>query len=458
MPTRANQSTRQVLLVADDPGLTTLMTQALSASRFRVTNAHDVETALSELARAHYHAALVDMRLGDERGDTVLTRARELHDPPVVVMLSGYADVNTVVSAMRNGAADFLEKPVDPSEVVARLEGALLKAAQQRKLEAYEENERRSVAPPRPTTNAMRDTLLLVDKVAATPSSGALLVGESGSGKEVLAARIHGRSNRSAGPFVRINVAAISSSMFEAELFGSVKGAFTDAKATRAGFLASADGGTILLDEIGELRPDDQPKLLRVLEERAFFPVGSDRKRTVDVRVIAATNRDPQLMVDEGRLRPDLFYRLGTVIEVPPLRERPDEILPLAEHFVSTFCLDFGRPICRLTPAAVTLLQNYSWPGNVRQVRNAIERAIMLTEGEEIRAEAFDLVNRTTRASDPGKQRSGLHDVRRDVADAEREQIVIALESAGRSRSQAARILGVSRSTLYEKLKRYNLE
>lgn len=451
-------SAHQVLVVDDDPVIVADLTRVLTAAGFVITAADTVDEALGKLSRAHYHAALIDLRLpGGSSGQTVLERARALDDPPIVMMMSGFADVTSVVAAMRDGATDFLEKPFDANQLVGRLERALLRAAKQRKLEAYEENERRSVAPPRPLTNAMRETLMLVDRVAATPSSGALLIGESGAGKEVLAARIHDQSNRRSAPFVRVNVAAIPSSMFEAELFGSLKGAFTDSKTARTGYMASADGGTILLDEIGELRLDDQPKLLRVLEERRFFPVGSDRQRTIDVRVIAATNRDPDTMLDEGRLRADLFYRLGTVIKIPPLRARADEILPLAEHFVSTFCRDFGRATCRLTPAAVALLQSYHWPGNVRQVRNAIERAIMLTEGTEIRAEAFDLTHRQPHQA-PSAGPASLHRLRRDSNDVlEREQIKIALESAGRSRAHAARILGISRSTLYEKLKRYEL-
>ena len=488
----AKHAGHQVLVVEADPAVASAVSRTLSASGFVVTLATSAGQALTELSRSHFHAALVDIYLGDQNGLTVLSYAAALDEPPAVVMMAGYADVSTVVSLMRSGAADFIEKPVDQRELVARVERVLTLAAERRKLAAYVEKERLSVAPPRPTNNGMRDALLLADRVAATPSSGALLIGESGAGKEVIAARIHERSKRRSGPFVRVNVAAIPSSMFEAELFGNVKGAYTDAKTNRAGYLASADGGTILLDEIGELRPESQVKLLRVLEERRFFPVGSDRQRSVDVRVIAATNREPQQMLDANILRLDLFYRLGSVIRVPPLRERKDEILPLAEHFVNLYCREFGRNVCQLTPSAARRLQSYAWPGNVRQLKNAIERAVMVTEGDEIEAAAFDLSVRPSPSGEPqmpaaphssemltgpptprllseiaevasevpSETPTGLHRRRRRAMNdaLERQQIQEALQAANGSRAKAARLLGLSRSTLYEKLKRYSLD
>ena len=318
------------------------------------------------------------------------------------------------------------------------------------------------MAPPPLSSSQMRAALRLADKVAATPNSSALIVGESGVGKEVIATRIHEMSSRRDGPYIRVNLAAISESIMEAELFGSVKGAFTDAKSNRAGYFVSANGGTILLDEIGEFHGSKQAKLLRVLEERRFFPVGSDKERSIDVRVLAATNRTPEAMLASGILRPDLFYRLGTVINIPPLRERQDEIVPLATHFVELFCAELGKPMCSLSTAAQARLQTYSWPGNVRQLRNAIERAVMLTETTEINVDAFDLAITRAPPTVAGMRNDGaphrLNDVReRAVEDLERSQIALALERAGGSRARAARLLGLSRSTLYEKLKRYNL-
>src|SRR5262249_40797108 len=224
----------------------------------------------------------------------------------------------------------------------------------------------------------MRAVFDLADRVARAPSSSALIIGESGAGKEIVAARIHESSERRRNPFVKVNLAAIPEAMVEAELFGRTRGAFTDAKRDRPGLLATADGGTILLDEITEFRIDLQPKLLRVLEERRYFPIGSDRERSIDVRVLAATNRNPLLAIGEGKLRADLYYRIGTVIiEVPPLRDRPEDILPLADHFLHWFCAEFARPALALSDEAVSLLQDHRWPGNVRELRNVVERAVI---------------------------------------------------------------------------------
>jgi len=521
------QASCRVLVVEDERPVANVLAKQLGSSGYAVEMVHDAARAIDALSRAHYHAALVDMMLPGGMGHEVLAHATQLDDPPALLMMSGHAGVSDVVNAMRVGAADFLQKPFGGEELVTRLRRALDASAERRKLRAFEAKERRSVAPAAVSSGAMHRALLMADKVAATPSSSALLIGESGVGKEIIASRIHNASSRRGGPFVRVNLAAISETMLEAELFGNVKGAFTDAKSARAGYLASADGGTILLDEIGEFRIENQAKLLRVLEERRFFPVGSDRERAINVRVIAATNRDPKQMIEAGLLRSDLFYRLGSVIHIPPLRERLDEVLSLADHFLTMFCAEFGRPVCRLAPATKTALLRYTWPGNVRQLRNAIERAIMLTEGEEIPPGAFDLppvytdlltgmrlsavpatLDMRTPAvpaaprlpvfgpsagglagplagslagpglvAGPGAPASAgglggsapdsasrpegphrLHDVReRALADLERTQIVGALEACKGSRSKAAVHLGMSRSTLYEKLKRYRI-
>jgi two-component system response regulator HydG len=254
---------------------------------------------------------------------------------------------------------------------------------------------------------------------------------------------------------VRVNLAAIPESMVEAELFGSVRGAFTDSKRDRAGHFASAEGGTILLDEICEFKVELQPKLLRALEERRFFPVGSDRERRMNVRVLAATNRDPQVCIANGTLRADLYYRLATVVlRVPPLRERIDDILPLADHFCASFRLEFGRPHIALTDAARQGLLAYHWPGNVRELRNVIERATMLAESNAIGPDDLGL------PMDTATLRSAANGVPADTVrleDAERLHIARVLEAAGGSRTQAAKLLDISRSTLWEKGKRYGL-
>jgi len=444
---------RSVLIVDDEVVVSTAVRAVLRrAGVDRVDCAESGARALELLEGNAYDVILLDVQFeGDWRG--VLASARRHHEPPAVLMLSGRADVRTAVDAIKLGAVDFLEKPVLAGELIARL----------RNLSSWPSGALSSPGPDRgeaPSSTrefrsrAMEVPLALADRVAATPASSALLVGESGVGKEVLATRIHERSARKGRPFVRVNLAAIPESVIEAELFGATRGAYTDAKQDRLGHLASADGGTILLDEIGEFCIDLQAKLLRAIEERRFFAVGSDRERRVDVRILAATNRPPEELVASRVLRADLFYRLGVVIRVPPLRERREEIAPLAESFVARFCREFGRPPSVLTGEASAKLVSYAWPGNIRELRTVIERAVMMADGAAITPAMIDVAEGPPGSGSP----VDLHALReQSVGELEREHILRVLAMAKDSRSRAASMLGVSRSTLYEKLKRYGI-
>jgi two-component system response regulator HydG len=298
----------------------------------------------------------------------------------------------------------------------------------------------------------------IATRVAATPSSSALILGETGVGKEVLATHIHESSERRRAPFVRVNLAAIPDAMIEAELFGAVRGAFTDSKRDRAGLLASAEGGTLLLDELCEFKPEMQPKLLRVLEERAFFPVGSDRERRLNVLIVAATNRDPQASFAAGQLRADLYYRLSAVVlRIPPLRERRQDILPLAEHFLARFAAEFGLARAAFTPAARDALLAHPWPGNARELRNTIERATMLAGLTEIGPEDLQLpVPERLAEPESGTPEPVSRELLR-LEDTERAHIERVLRATGGSRVRAAAALGISRTTLWEKMKRYGL-
>jgi NtrC-family two-component system response regulator AlgB len=427
----------RALVVDDDPSLSEALRRSLRAWGFgAVEIARSGDAAMDLLARDRYDVLLLDLRFEGDWHE-VLAAARASVPPTAVFMMSGGGDIKTAVEALHLGAADFLEKPIDPEALRARLEPLI---------------DARST--PAIESEAMREALALADRVASTPASSALIVGESGVGKEVLAARIHEKSSRREGPFVRVNLAAIHANVVEAELFGNTRGAFTDAKRDRLGYLASADGGTILLDEIGEFRTDLQAKLLRAIEERRFYPIGSDRERSINVRILAATNRDPEELVSANVLRADLFYRLGTVIRIPPLRERVDEIVPLASHFIDHFCREFGRPQYHLGPEATAELRRYAWPGNIRELRNVIERAVMMSEDETIGPGLIAPIAK----SEPSVAALGLRQARaRNLDEAEREHIIRVLRLAGDSKSAAAHMLGVSRSTLYEKMKRYGI-
>ena len=400
----------------------------LETRGYSFTCVGDIASATRALAAEHFDAVLLDMYLPDGEGPAVLARALELDPAPAVLMMTARAEIRAAVEAVRRGASDFLEKPLDLEDLATRLDRAQENVRLRRKLAAYEANDREASSAV-VKSSALKEAFAVAARVASTPASSALILGESGVGKEVLAARIHEMSDRRNGPFVRVNLAAIPESMIEAELFGSVRGAFTDSKRDRAGHFASAEGGTILLDEICEFKPELQPKLLRALEERRFFPVGSDRERRMNVRIVAATNRDPQECIAKGTLRADLYYRLATVVlRVPPLRERRDDIGPLAEHFCERFRAEFRRPRLALSAAAREALLAYDWPGNVREMKNVIERAAMLAESDAIGPDdlGLPLDSVALKAVAASATPDGMR-----LEDAERLHILRVLESSG---------------------------
>jgi DNA-binding NtrC family response regulator len=441
-----------VLVVDDDELVTATLGGLLESRGYRFTCVSNVAAAKQSLATKSFDAILLDIYLPDGEGFEVLDRALELEPSPVVIMMSARVEIRAAIDAMRRGASDLLEKPLDLEDLATRLDRARENAALRRKLAVYEAKDREATSAV-VLSAPLREVFAVAGRLAATPSSSALILGESGVGKEILAASIHEQSERRNAPFVRVNLAAIPESMIEAELFGSVRGAFTDSKRDRAGHFASAEGGTILLDEVCEFKTELQPKLLRALEERRFFPVGSDRERRMNVRVIAATNRDPQEYIAKGLLRADLYYRLATVVlRIPPLRERRDDIVALAEHFVAKYRAEFRRPTVTLTPAAREALLAYHWPGNVRELKNVIERATMLTATGSIGPDDLDLpvVAAPVVLSASGDEPLRLEDV-------ERAHIAKVIKQVGGSRTRAAAVLGISRSTLWEKGKRYGL-
>jgi DNA-binding NtrC family response regulator len=443
-----------VLVVDDDPMVVSTLKFFVESRGYAFTSAPGVAEAKRALAAQPVDIVLLDLYLPDGDGLELVDTAAELDPPPVVIAMTARAEIQGAVAAIRRGAADYLPKPLDLDDLGARMDRALENASMRRRLTLLEEAQRqRSSAIAR--SQAMKEVLALAARVAATPASAALLIGESGVGKEVVGSYIHETSDRRGGPFVRVNLAAIPESMVEAELFGSVRGAFTDAKRDRAGHFASAEGGTLLLDEICEFKPELQPKLLRALEERSFFPVGSDRERRMNVRVIAATNRDPMDMIARGLLREDLYYRLSTVvIRIPPLRERRDDILPLATHFLERFRVELRRPRATFTPAAEATLAAHAWPGNVRELRNVVERALIVAESDAVGKSDLGLgLDAATLAAPAAEDGAPLR-----LEEMEKAHIARVIERAGGSRTRAAAMLGVSRSTLWEKTKRYGID
>ena len=310
----------------------------------------------------------------------------------------------------------------------------------------------------------MQRALALAERVARSPRTSALIVGETGTGKEVVATRIHEASGQHKAPFLRVNLAALPAAMIEAELFGSVEGAYTDSRRDREGILATADGGTVLLDEVTEFLPELQPKLLRVLEDSCFFPVESDRPRKVDVRFIAATNREPEEAIREGKLRADLYYRLWAItITVPPLRKRDEDLIPLAELFLRRISEEIDRGDIALSSDAVMALYSNEWPGNVRELRNVIERAVIVSDGDVISAEDLTLASAPERFNStlppPDLDAMSLEDAKQHALErVELRQIRLAMAATGGNKTEAANLLGISRTTLWDKLKTYGLE
>ncbi len=482
----------RVLVISDEDAVVDVVARALRSRELEVEVVRSHRTAADALSARVFGHVLMAPLLENEPTEKLLDRALRGLPPPKTALL-GQPPGGLAERALASGRVDLLELPLDSLRVSTWLDKARVPPLPEPLVLEDAAKAGRTVVI---RSDAMKRVFDLAEKVARTPSSSALILGESGVGKEVVAAHVHQLSSRASGPFVRVNLSAIPDTMLEGELFGSVRGSFTGSSRDRAGHFASADGGTLLLDEIGEFKVEHQAKLLRALEQRRFFPIGSDREKKVDVRVIAATNRDPAQLISEGLLREDLYYRLGTVvIRVPPLRERTEEILPLARHFLAHFCRDFRRSPATLTDDAERALVGHAWPGNVREIRNVIERAVMTTDRESISARDLELgpretpVHRSSRADRPGgttprpmpavvtpseipasaKRSSSFYAVsddeslrldtarQRAIDEFERAHIAKVLELASGSRTKAAALLGISRSTLWEKLKKYGM-
>ena len=445
-----------ILLVDDDRVTLETLGLGLELAGFQVARRTDIAGALAALEATRFALVVTDLDLAGESGLELAARLRESRPELPVIIMTGYASVASAVEAMRTGVWDYLTKPVSLDE----LELHARRAIEHTRLAREVEELRRAVAGQiaegldlvgaSPAVIELRE---LVSRVAST-DVGVLLLGESGTGKEVVAQAIHKQSARAGGPFVPVNCAALPESLIESELFGHVRGAFTDARKPRRGLFLEASGGTLFLDEIGELPLAVQPKLLRALQERVVRPVGSDEATPFDTRVIAATNRNLLEEIERGAFREDLYYRLNVVqIDLPPLRARGNDVLVLAQGFLERFAERHHVNVRGLTPEAAEKLLQHDWPGNVRELMNAIERAVALSRGELLRLE--DLPERVR---DAEKRRV---DVRTDdpeelitLDELERRYIAKVLETTGGNKTQAARILGVDRKTLFRKLKR----
>jgi len=450
--------TASILVVEDDEAMRDLLSEELEDAGFDVQAAGSAAAGL-ELARGHrFDLVITDLRMPEMDGFDLIRGVMALPQPPHVVMITAFGSIETAIRAVKLGAYDYITKPFEIEELLLVADKALGERALRSKVARLqrEVEERFGLANIIANSQSMRDVVSLVRRIAGSTAS-VLITGESGTGKELIARAIHYNSSRASGAFVGVNLAAVPEGLIESELFGHKKGAFTDARSDKPGLFVEADGGTIFLDEIGELALPLQAKLLRVLQEHEVRPLGATKNQRVDVRVVAATNKNLEAMLADGSFREDLFYRLNVInVDLPPLRSRPEDIVPLAEHFLAQLAARDRGPApprrLRLSPEAQHLLLAYHWPGNVRELMNVIERGVALCQGELI---AEDDLPPQVREKRPADFLGAAVARRMTLAELEREFIERVLEDEAGNKTRAAQRLGLDRKTLYRKLDEY---
>jgi len=453
----SNPAQATILIVDDDDAHRKMLTAVLSAEGYRIQEADDGDTACKAVEKNRFDLVLMDLRMKRMDGDAAQKKMAGINPDIPVVIMTAYGSVRSAVETLKSGADNYLTKPIDIDE----LKILVRKTLQQHQLKAENRDLKEqlgkrfdlgSIIGNSASMRAMIETLTLVAPSEAT----VLIQGESGTGKELVASAIHHNSSRKSNPFIKVNCAALPETLLESELFGHEKGAFTGAAGPRKGRFERADRGTLFLDEIGEMAPATQAKILRVLQEREFEPVGGSRSIQVDTRIISATNRNLEEEIAADQFREDLYYRLNVVtITVPPLRERLQDIPLLAEHFLGQYSAKNHRTFKGIVPQAMDILLRYSWPGNVRELENVIERAVIIARGDRIESEHFP-----STISDQESSASGYPPILpsgRSLKEVEREMILQTLDDMGGNRTQTAKILGISRRTLQLKLKGYGI-
>jgi len=441
----------RVLIVDDDRTQADMLRNMLELEGFDAVVAYTPADGIDAARRTMPHVVVSDYNMPQMNGVEMWERLRPIHPGLVFIVITAFGTLETAVDAMKRGVHDFVTKPVDVGELVIRINKALRIVAlevENRDLKGAVEALRRKVHVVGDSM-AMQQVLETVSQVSQSPAT-VLIQGESGTGKELVARAIHVQSPRHGSAYVQVNCAAIPENLLESELFGHTKGAFTGAVSDRKGKFEIANGGTLLLDEIGDLPLSLQPKLLRVLQERTIEPLGSSTVVRVDIRLIAATHRDLEAMVDAGEFREDLYYRLKVIpISLPPLRERPDDVLPLAQHFLRIYCEENLRRITGFTRSAEERLRTWPWPGNVRELENCVERAVVLAS-EEVIDEPDLMLTPMRREDDAGREAllDALFDSSLTLERLERDVILAALERCGGNLSRTARTLGLTRRAL----------
>lgn len=454
----------KILIVDDETSFRSALCRLLE-KQYIVIEARTGEKALELAYREEPDLVLLDIGLPDISGLEILPRFKELRPSPTVVMITAYEHVKDIVAAIRLGAFDYLVKPVDLDEFEMTVQKALEHAGLKNEVDRLRQEVQRLQKVDRLIGRNPKflEAQVLAVKSAQSRDAGVLIQGQSGVGKELFARLIHSQSPRAAYPFVALNCAAFSSEIIESELFGYEKGAFTGARSEgKQGLLEVADGGTLLLDEVVDLHPEIQAKLLRVLEEKEFFPLGGTRRRTVDIRIVSACNEDLWQAAESGRFRKDLYFRLATIrLDLPSLRERPEDILPLAQFFMEDFNDKYGKRFRRLSPEAELILLTHPWQGNVRELRNTIERVVLLENDEIILGRHLNFLGQ--QSSESAREGSpGFHielpEEGISLEQMEREIILQAYEKCRRNKSKTARFLSLPRHILIYRLKKFGVE
>jgi len=442
----AHDEKKETILVVDDaPDTLELLKRNLTSRGYKVYTSSGVSEAIKMLGSAHIDLVITDLKMPEISGLDLVKHVRENFKNTEVMMITGYASVNGAVEAIKSGAEEYLAKPFTDDELFSAVKRAIDKLLIRKSMNSGAPLEKYKTYGLLGESEAMTEVFKAIPKIAGS-NANVLITGESGTGKELVARAIHYNSPRAAAPFVPVNCGGIPEGLLESELFGYVKGAFTGASESRAGFFQTADGGTIFLDEVGEMSLSMQVKLLRVLQDKEVCMVGASKTRKVDIRVLAATNKDLFGLVKKGTFREDLFFRLHVItISIPPLRDRKDDILFLAQHFANKYAQEMGKSTPTFSESALEVIRNYNWPGNVRELENVIQRLIVMNEEGQIEVPDLPSLMRFSALRETGLTKT--------LTEVEAEYIRNVLESVNGNKTRAAQILGIDRKTLREKLK-----
>jgi len=474
MNATGTEQTLRILIIDDEKNLRDSIAAYLESEGMEARTAASGEAGKALLETERFDAGVVDLKMPGMSGLDFLAWLKDGGPLVPAIMISAHGDIKDAVEAMKRGASDYLVKPFNPDELVVRLRmvigNARLAASASAMQTVADKRTRQNRAGADPdwigSSAAMKEVRSLVERVAPTDST-VLVTGESGTGKEVVARLIHRLSKRANGPFIPINMGGIPENLIESELFGYEKGAFTGAESRKTGLCELANGGTLFLDEVGDMPLPLQVKILRMLQEKKIMRLGGSRQIPIDVRIIAATNKDLEQAVKQGEFREDLFYRLAVIrLRLPPLRDRPEDIPILAQLFVDRYTAEMGRPPLKLAPDALELLSRYSFPGNVRELENAVERAVILSEGPELHRRDFSFAGSAMGLTAPDSEKEGgpVADISRTdgeiktLQELEKEAILRTLALYQRHRERTAQALGITRRTLLNKLKEYQIE